>query len=142
MKKILVALDGSEDSLKALAKAKEWAGNLGASIDVLNVVKDTNISPYPSENNFSMKTMDDIKSFGNRILAQAAESLEDFSGQVSYELRTGEAADIIIDEAKKGKHDLIIMGSRGLGRFSRTILGSVSNKVLHHGKSNVLVVKK
>ena len=39
------------------------------------------------------------------------------------------------------KFDIIIMGSRGMGKFKELILGSVSNKVLHHAKCSVMVVR-
>lgn len=141
MKKILVATDGSKNSIKALLKAKELGESIGADVGILNVVKDANISPYDSEDNFSMKSMEDIKEFGNKVLADAAILFEDFKGQVNFELITGDPAESIIKASKSGQYDLIVMGSRGLGRFSRTILGSVSNKVLHHGAANVLIVK-
>ena len=44
-------------------------------------------------------------------------------------------------EAKEGDYDLIVMGSRGQGAFSKALLGSVSKKVLNHAEKNVLIVK-
>ncbi|TLY05338.1 MAG: universal stress protein, partial [Thaumarchaeota archaeon] len=53
----------------------------------------------------------------------------------------GDAASSIAGYAHKEDFDLIIIGGRGLGRFKEMVLGSVSNKVLHHAKCSVLMVK-
>ena len=45
----------------------------------------------------------------------------------------------ILDQAKKGQHDLIVMGSRGRGRIAGGLLGSVSAEVLHAAKVPVLI---
>lgn len=54
----------------------------------------------------------------------------------------GPPREIIVDEADKWGADLIVMGSRGLGAWSRVLLGSVSNAVVHHAKCSVLIVRK
>jgi nucleotide-binding universal stress UspA family protein len=46
-----------------------------------------------------------------------------------------------VNYSKKKKPDVIIMGSRGLGGFSKLLLGSVSNKVVDHVSSSVLVIR-
>jgi nucleotide-binding universal stress UspA family protein len=53
----------------------------------------------------------------------------------------GDPASKIVGYADKGGFDMIVMGSRGLGRFKEMMLGSVSSKVLHHAKCSVLIVK-
>jgi nucleotide-binding universal stress UspA family protein len=50
------------------------------------------------------------------------------------------AADAIIDQADTGKHDLIVVGSRGRGDATSIVLGSVSHAVLHHSRVPVLIV--
>ncbi len=72
------------------------------------------------------------------------ESLKLFEGTlvvVDTVIRSGDAGREIIAEAESGKYDLIVMGSRGLGAFSRAMLGSVSNKVLNHVDCDVLIVR-
>ena len=63
------------------------------------------------------------------------------SEKVHLIVKTGDPANEILTVAEEGTYDLIIMGNRGLSRFSKTFLGSVSNKILNHAKTDVLIVK-
>ena len=53
----------------------------------------------------------------------------------------GDIANEIITMAEEEKFDLIVMGSRGLGGFTRALLGGVSQKLVTHVDANVLIVK-
>ena len=141
MKKILVSVDGSENSDRALLKTKDLAECLGATVDIINVVEYLVINPYMSVEYKAMPLHDNSRENGEMILKEALKKFDGFNGEVNTILESGEPADKIIEIAQKGKYDLVIMGSRGLGTFSRAVLGSVSNKVLNHGTSNVLTVR-
>ena len=141
MKKILVAADGSRNSVKALLEAKRIAECTGANVDIINVIKDVVSRPYMAVNDYSMQTMADLEDLGRRIIDDAAKLFDDFQGEVNLKLKKGNPADVIIKEAKEEKYDLIVMGNRGLGTFSRTMVGSVSNKVLNHSDTDVLIIK-
>nr|WP_300004111.1 universal stress protein [Tissierella sp.] len=141
MRKILVTTDGSENSIAALLEAKLMAKCTDATIDILHVSKNLVERPYMRVNDESLKSMEDLKDLGKKILNDAEKLFDDFSGEVNLKLMVGSPADVIIELAQDEGYDLIVMGSRGLGTFSRTILGSVSNKVLNHSKTNVLIVK-
>ena len=78
---------------------------------------------------------------GASILRSAEKLFDGFTGDLKTKMRTGNPADQIIAEATDGDYDLVIMGSRGLGTFSRTFLGSISNNVLNHIDKDVLIVK-
>ncbi|MDA9979804.1 universal stress protein, partial [Yoonia sp.] len=56
-------------------------------------------------------------------------------------VRNGDFADEILEVAEEQNVDMIVIGSRGLGKFREAILGSVSQKVLHHAKQTVVIVK-
>lgn len=75
-----------------------------------------------------------------RILAGALEVARETgpSVRVSTELITGAAAPVLLHEAKSA--DLIVLGARGLGGFTGLLLGSVSQQVLHHCASPILIV--
>lgn len=77
----------------------------------------------------------------DRIVANAEQDAKSEGlKQVSSSSLVGDAADAILEAADKHGADLIVMGHRGLGRMQEMLLGSVSQKVLHHAKCNVLIV--
>lgn len=142
MKKILVAVDGSNYSQKALFKAKDIALAMGSEVTILNVVnylKDSAL--YMNNREVKAELTKTALKQSDDILKSAKEIFKDFPGTVLTSYRTGDAVDEIIKYAEEGKFDLVIMGSRGVGIFSRTLLGSVSDKVVHHIKTSVLIVK-
>ena len=142
MKKLLVTTDGSENAKKALNEAKRLATALKLKIVVLNVVNDIIITPYMTMQYNTIQQSDkDLRLVGERILLESLKEFEDFDGEIETMLERGDPADVIIQEAKDNYYDLIVMGSRGLGTFSRAMLGSVSSRVLHHVKTNVVIVK-
>lgn len=143
MKKILVAVDGSENSKRALIEAKEYGEVFGGDVTILSVVKPmvpghySYLKPPTPEDN---KVLENASKF---LLKESLQVFDDFKGDgiVEAKLRRGNPADEILREAEEEEYDLIIMGSRGLGVFSRSFLGSVSNKVLNHTETNILIVK-
>lgn len=139
-KKILVAFDGSKNSQRALLEAKKQGEYMGGTITILTVLKPLAI-PYYGNTELVKVDNENIEKAKQEILDEALIEFEDYPGEVKTKLRKGNPADEILEEADEGGYDLIVMGSRGLGAFSRTILGSVSNKVLNHTNINVLTVK-
>lgn len=128
MEKILVGIDGSEYSKKALKEAIKLAKKFESALTVVNVFHP---APTPSAHEFSHK-----------ILEEAKEVLE--SEKVTYELVsiTGtDPAKAIIDRAVKGKYDLIVIGSRGVGAVHALVLGSVCNRISCESPVSVLIVK-
>lgn len=134
-KKILVAVDGSDNSERALIEARKHGEAFDAEVTILTVLDQ---SSAKSPGNRVDKTWEET---GGAILEESVKVFDDFDGEVVTTLRNGDPADEILEEANFGDFDLIIMGNRGLGVFSRTFLGSVSNKVLNHTNKNVLVIK-
>lgn len=140
IKTILVPVDGSQDSFAALKEAEVLAETLESKLIVLTVLTDSKvIEHYPGD----FLTTDFKKAQalrGQQILERAMEAV-DIKGKVETVVRTGWASEEIVKCAEEKGADLIVMGSRGLGGFSRTLLGSVSNKVLNTAKIPVLVNK-
>lgn len=140
-KKILVAVDGSENSKRALLEAKKYGEVFGGSITILSVVKPmvpghySYLKPPTPEDN---EVLENASKF---LLQESLKVFDGFTGKVDAKLRRGNPADEILREAEEEGYDLIIMGSRGLGVFSRSFLGSVSNKVLNHTDTNILIIK-
>ena len=141
MKKILVATDGSDNSERALLEAKKYAEYSTADLTILSIIKPLGYTTLGYQAISIDETNQTLEEIGESLLKESLALFENFKGKVNAKLRRGSPADEILNEAEEGDYDLIIMGSRGLGAFSRTILGSVSNKVLNHTRRNVLIIK-
>mgnify|MGYP000846028731 CR=1 FL=1 len=141
MVKILVAVDGSEYSKKALLKAKEFAAALNGEITIINVMNV--VPPYDYQHNaHKFLELEKLASENSHALLEKAK-MHFVDSPINVELihKRGDPANEIINFADEGNFDLIVMGSRGFGVFKRTLLGSVSDKVVHHTDASVLIVK-
>lgn len=138
--RILVAVDGSDNSERALIKAKRHGEQVGGEITILTVVDPISIGIY-SYSELSKRDYDVLKSVGESVLTESLKIIDDTKGKVNTKLKKGSPADEILKEAEDGNYDLIIMGSRGFGVFSKSILGSVSQKILNHTETDVLIIK-
>lgn len=139
--KILVAIDGSKYSQKALEKTKEVAEVFGSEVTILTVIE-----PYKEVSRVQQNRMKEVLSDiafreGEDILKRAAEFFKDFTGTFNTIQKIGDPADQIVSLAEDEDYNLVIMGSRGRGVFARTLLGSVSDKVVHHLTKSILIVK-
>jgi nucleotide-binding universal stress UspA family protein len=127
--KILVPIDGSEKSEKALIHAEALSEKTGAKITILYVQESTLFTLRPEI----------AKEMGSQILARAASKVE--KAQPERKLESGDAAKKIIEVARKENYDLIVMDSRGHGSIRRFLLGSVSDHVIHYADRSVLLIK-
>lgn len=144
-KKILVPVDGSESTGKVLKSAAGIALE-GTEITIFHVV-----SPIPpfiiarADEQIGVITEESFN-FGNQILENATKELKEILAGVegiktNSGIVMGQAAEEIVKLAAEGNYDVIVIGSRGLGGFSGFLLGSVSNRVVRHSKTPVLVVR-
>lgn len=69
-------------------------------------------------------------------------SLNPIQKSAKFVSKEGEAGEAIVAVAEKEKANLIVTGTRGMGKLRRTFLGSVSDYVIHHAKCPVLVCRK
>ena len=129
MEKILVATDGSENAERALLLAKRIAEALNADVDIVNVMEYIVLSPYSTVKYPAMPVDKHSKEIGEKVLEEALKLFDGFQGKVTTRMEKGDPGDVIIEASEKEDYYLILMGSRGLGTFSKAILGSVSNKV-------------
>jgi len=142
-KKILVPVDGSDSSTDALKHAAKLAGLTGAELTLFHVMHfPAQLETYSGKLGEAYYLMKDrIKEHAEEILEKAR---EDCSAQkVSFTEKAvwGEPANEIIQETQQGDYDLVVIGSRGLGEIKGWLLGSVSQRVVRHSKSPVLVVR-
>lgn len=136
--RILVAIDGSECSDRALAKALELAGVLAATVTALAVE-----GPLPAYA-ATLGEVDEVKREKDAFftaLAAEARRLGEASGiEVDVDIRPGHAAEVIAQVAEEGGYDLVVLGRRG--HFVRDrLLGSTADRVVEHATCPVMIVR-
>ena len=141
MEKILVAVDGSKNADKALAKAKQIGTALNSEITIIYVMEDIMAHPYVHIKDYDGSLNDAFREQGMKVLEAAMDDFKDYSGKVETLIERGNPGVRIVEVAEEGDYSLIIIGSRGLSAVSRAMLGSVSNKVVIRSKISVLIVK-
>jgi nucleotide-binding universal stress UspA family protein len=141
LSKILVPVDGSENSFRALDHAIFLSTKIQeAQTTVMYIIED-----QPSLYIYSPKTMEKVRADYKRESTKILERCKEMANKSGINIHTvifeGDPASKIIGYSEMEKFDIIIMGSRGMGKFKEVILGSVSNKVLHHAKCSVMLVR-
>lgn len=127
--KVLVPLDGSKSSEKALECAAALAKKLAASLTLLHVQESHLFGLRPEL----------TKTIGKGIMTSAAEKLKGVG--FDQRLESGDPARKITEIAEKEDYDIIVMGNKGHSGANRFLLGSVTNHVLHYTSGPVLIVK-
>jgi nucleotide-binding universal stress UspA family protein len=141
LSKILVPVDGSENSFRALEQAIFLATKIQeAQITVLYIIEHP-----PTVYIYSPKIIEKLQADYEREYTKILQRCKEMANRSGINIHTvlveGDPASKIIGYSDMEKFDLIIMGSRGMGKFKELIIGSVSNKVLHHAKSSVMLVR-
>ncbi|MGM0396035.1 MAG: universal stress protein [Bacillota bacterium] len=137
IKKILVPIDGSKCSMKALETAEELGKFYEAELTLLTVIDSGRFISV----DFKQDMINSSIEAGQELLQQAVEKLADYPYGVKSTYRMGDIANEIITMSEESDFGLIVMGSRGLGVFTRTLLGGVSHRVVCHANTSVYVVK-
>lgn len=137
--RILLAVDGSEHALHAARTAAELARTMKPSEFRIVVSYDT-IPMYLGEPNMQY-AIDGRKSDAEEILNTAVKEVGSIPCEIHTEIIEGDSAEAIIDVATTRGSDVIVMGSRGLGRLAGLLLGSTSQKVVAHAPCPVLIVR-
>jgi len=134
---ILVPLDGSGDSQKALLQACDLAKNYQSNLILVYVVEKS-----PSLNLLDRKEyLEILRKFGNKVLIKGKQTAENKGIDVITIMKEGNISNEIVKLAKNKKCNLIIVGSKGLGATARFFLGSISNKLANNSPCSVLIVK-
>lgn len=145
-RRILTATDGSENASQAIETAAKLAAMVNADkLDIVHVVQHPATLMSGGEGAAYVmieQLFEELKADGSRILESAAAlARRHFDGNVETHLLVGTPAEEIIDMSRKGDHDLIVLGRRGLNRIERLFLGSVSGRLTQQARCSVLVVK-
>lgn len=142
--KILIPVDGSEGSWRALNAAVEIGKNFGSELLVVNVIQPYNnaaLLAVPLDHATISQGNSELEKIGDKVLEMAQERLVGYEYKTEYCLEIGHPSERIIALAKKSKADAIIIGSRGLSGIAEFFLGSVSSKVSQYASIPVLIVK-
>lgn len=137
---VLVPVDGSDNSYRALDAALLLTEKLGSSITVVNVIEQVPITHIESEKLLS-ELLEAYKKENQEILSKCSNIATEKGLSIKTLLLQGNPASVILDYSKKEKFDLVIMGSRGMGKFKQLILGSVSSKIVHHSPCAILLIR-
>ena len=146
--RIILAVDGSRISKKATKKALSLSKKTGIEVTAINVIN-IPLTPVPPgriatssvRTTFSyypelIKTMEER---GKSIINEIKEIASSMHTKLKTKILEGIPDDEIIKFANK--NDLIIMGSKGHSTLDRILIGSVTEKVLHHSDATVMIVR-
>ena len=141
--RILVAVDGSPFSERALKYAVDLGKKYGAKLIIVHVVLRRFYAVTPSEAGVLATTVfvKEMEAEGREIISRAEAYAKSERADYQSQLLQGVPAEEIVKAAQSEKVDLLVMGSRGLSEVRAFLLGSVSDKVGHHAKCPTLIVK-
>jgi nucleotide-binding universal stress UspA family protein len=137
---ILIAIDGSDASQRALARAVDEARVWNAKLHVLYVVETGLFSSLPSDNTVEIMYRV-LEKEGTTVLERAKKYAAEKGITVTTHIKQGHAGSEVIALADQENADLIIVGSHGKSQADRLLIGSVSTFVVSHSKVTTMVVR-
>lgn len=168
IKNILVAVDGSRHSVKAVELASDLAAKYDANITLLHVLlrghmpeglkkameievgkPKSSVDPVYLPNSILARnkkvtqlTLEELNYIGKYVLGSvAAISRDKGVANVDMRVEEGEPAKVILQVADEAAADMIVMGNRGLSDFQGVLFGSVSHKVSQLAKCTCVTVR-
>jgi nucleotide-binding universal stress UspA family protein len=139
--RILLALDGSEESSAAARTAVDLADRLESELHLVYVGE---VKPvYHPERHRFLALYEEIQERAQRLLDEQANEVRSAGGPVAKaHLRMGRPDEEIVVLGEEIAAALIVTGSRGLGGIKRALMGSVSDSVVRHAPCSVMVVRR
>lgn len=134
--KILVPVDGSEFSNKALLQACNIAKNQQSQLSIIHIIEKPTLNFLDRSEYIKL-----VKKFGKKILSKAQKICIEQGITSKTILKEGNIVNEIIKIAKNDNYNLIVVGSKGLGAPARFILGSVSQKLAVNSPCSILIIK-
>jgi nucleotide-binding universal stress UspA family protein len=138
--KILVPIDGSENSKRAFNYALYLSKNLKGEITMLHVA-----DAPPTVYLQSQKVLDELlEKYSNsreKVFEEYFGLAESENVLIKTKLIFGEAGQEIVKFSLKDNSDVIVIGNRGMGHLKEMLIGSVSSAVIHEAKCPILLVK-
>jgi nucleotide-binding universal stress UspA family protein len=140
---ILVGVDGSEHSHRALVWAMHEAAQHHVPLTVITVRPAPtrpathvywNMPTLEQDSHDPEVTQKAVQAFVDAVAQQTGET----APEVTVIVVTGDVAEELIRASRD--HDMLVVGSRGSGEFAKLLLGSVSSKVTHHAACPTVVI--
>src|SRR5215218_2878263 len=139
---ILLATDGSEEAQLAATTAADLAQKTNSELHLITVGPDLPLYELPEHPAEFEDVLRKNRREAKEMLEQQAKRIEESGVSVKEtHLREGRAADEIVEVAEELRAGLIVMGSRGHGRLSRALMGSVSEAVSRMRLSDTLIAR-
>ncbi len=142
--RILLAVDGSPGAEGAVTQVLERNWPADTLVRVVAVADDrTRIAPYqvPSLARWARPTDTDLNAWLGRLVESVERRLIEKGLVASGRVREGDPKKVLVDQASRWKADVVFLGARGLTRWGRVVLGSVSTAVAVHAPCSVEVVR-
>jgi nucleotide-binding universal stress UspA family protein len=140
--RILVPVDFSAHSDRALRYAAKLAGQVGASVELLHVVENINYGAFSEVYVPNMPDlMQELVNDGVQRLTSLKATLFPHGADVETAVFVGHPASAIVDHARAGGFDLIVMGTHGRTGLSHMFMGSVAERVVRTAPCAVLTVR-
>lgn len=136
--RIIVPVDGSESSSRAVNRALALAKETGVDVTAIHVVEYPYLASVDAVSTYP-DLLDIMKKQGTTYLDTVKKQGSKLGVSVKTKIVEGIPDDAIIKEAKKD--DLIVMGCKGRTALGRILVGSVCEKVVHHSKSPVMIIR-
>jgi len=138
---ILLASDGSECALKAAAVAATLANKFAARLTIINIYEPIpTVGPYGEIVNTELNERY-VRELQEHAISPVGRIMEGMGVPYQSRQEVGQPAAEIIRVAEEEGCNLVVLGSRGLSGFQEFLLGSVSDRVVHHAHCPVLIVK-
>ena len=142
--RILVPVDGSDVSKRGLEEAIRLSKAVGGQLRLVHIVDDSALALNPETGIAAAPLVEDFAENGREILmeARAQAAAQGIDAETAlHENFTGRVADLIVDEARKWRADLIVMGTHATKGLRHAVLGSDAEAVLHGADIPLLLVK-
>lgn len=143
MRNILIALDGSDHSQRALDEVLKLFETKSLHVHLVSVCEPIHVNEVLFKDTLvEMRQLEDEhKASGRKIVETAAAKLKKANVSNDVHVEIGHAAQVIVETAAKYHCEMIVMGTRGTGAIRSLAVGSVANKVVHLAEVPVLLVK-
>jgi nucleotide-binding universal stress UspA family protein len=138
LKKLMVAYNGTEDSIAAFQFGLDLAKKYGASLVVLSVVR----LPEPPEEEEAQALIESGKAHYESLFKTLKKHAKEEGVVMETHILIGPPAEQIVHWAQESKVDLVLLGHHKRSKFGRWLLGGTADRVMDHAGCSVIVVKE